>query len=112
MVSGPTKRRFASMPVRPSGEKDGALLEEHPHLVVPVDVVEREGDEAEFFGLLRIERRADGGLARGPDRTDRPGSAIAAASGRGSSDRARNSSRSSWIAGGLRLSPCREPISM
>src|SRR5229473_6644799 len=37
------------------GRKTGALLEEHPDLVVPVDVVEREGDEAERFGLLRIE---------------------------------------------------------
>src|ERR1700676_3652469 len=27
------------------GRKTGALLEKHPDLVVPVDVVEREGDE-------------------------------------------------------------------
>src|SRR5258708_7738879 len=44
------------------GRKRRALLQEHPHLVVPVDVVEREGDEAEFFGFFRIERGADGGL--------------------------------------------------
>ena len=44
------------------GREGGALLEEHPHLVVPVDVVEREGDEAELFGLLGVERRADGGF--------------------------------------------------
>src|SRR5947209_1341093 len=30
------------------GREGRALLQEHPHLVVPVDVVEREGDEAEF----------------------------------------------------------------
>src|SRR5882724_12812555 len=40
------------------GRKAGALLEEHPDLVVPVDVVERKGDEAELFGLLGIERLA------------------------------------------------------
>ena len=50
------------MPVRLSGEKDGALLEEHPDLVVPVDIVEREGDEAERLGLLGIEPLADFGL--------------------------------------------------
>src|SRR5436189_5655221 len=44
------------------GREGRALLQEHPHLVVPIDVVEREGDEAELFGLLRIERRADGGF--------------------------------------------------
>src|SRR5713226_1944535 len=37
------------------GREAGALLEKHPDLVVPVDIVEREGDEAERFGLLRIE---------------------------------------------------------
>src|SRR5260370_39698161 len=26
------------------GRERGALLEEHPHLVVPIDIVEREGD--------------------------------------------------------------------
>src|SRR5882724_3905140 len=34
------------------GRKTGAFLEEHPHLVVPVDIVERESDKAELFGLL------------------------------------------------------------
>src|SRR3974390_272401 len=41
------------------GREAGAFLEEHPDLVVPVDVVEREGDEAELFGGFRIERLAD-----------------------------------------------------
>src|ERR1700739_4953786 len=41
------------------GRETGALLEEHPDLVVPVDVVEREGNETELFGLLGIERLAD-----------------------------------------------------
>src|SRR5258705_10503518 len=43
------------------GRERRALLQEHPHLVVPVDVVERKGDETELFSLLGIERRADGG---------------------------------------------------
>src|SRR5712664_2166120 len=37
----------------------GALLEEHPDLVVPIDIVEREGDEAKLLGLLGIDRLAD-----------------------------------------------------
>src|SRR6266446_7564876 len=41
------------------GRKTGALLEEHPDLVVPVDVVERKGDEAELLGFLGIKRLAD-----------------------------------------------------
>src|SRR6267142_1158495 len=44
------------------GGKAGALLEEHADLVVPVDVVEREGDETKLFGLLGVEGRADGGF--------------------------------------------------
>src|SRR3982074_1525405 len=41
------------------GRKAGAFLEKHPDLVVPVDIVEREGDETERFGGLGIERLAD-----------------------------------------------------
>src|SRR5450631_273122 len=41
------------------GRERGALLEEHPDLVIPVDIVKREGDEAEAFGRLGIERLAD-----------------------------------------------------
>src|ERR1700726_1997733 len=37
----------------------GALLEEHPDLVVPVDIVEREGDEPKLLGRFGIERLAD-----------------------------------------------------
>src|ERR1700704_431543 len=37
----------------------GALLEKHPDLIVPVDVVEREGNEADRFGSFRVERLAD-----------------------------------------------------
>src|SRR5712671_1408867 len=40
------------------GRERGALLEKHPDLVVPVEVVEREGDEAERFGGFGIERFA------------------------------------------------------
>ena len=35
--------------------KAGALFEEKAHLVIPIDVVEREGDEAEFLRALSIE---------------------------------------------------------
>ena len=94
------------------GRERGALLEEHPDLVVPIDIVEREGDKPKLFGLLGIERRRRWWLARDPDRTDRPGSAIAAGSGRGSSDRARNSSRRARSSAAARLSPCFWPISM
>src|SRR3954469_5051196 len=44
------------------GRKAGALFQEHADLVVPVDVVEREGDEAELFGLLGVERGAHCGF--------------------------------------------------
>src|SRR5215813_12706005 len=36
-----------------------ALLAEHADLVVPVDVVEREGDEPELLGLFRLNVFAD-----------------------------------------------------
>src|ERR1700704_4983976 len=41
------------------GREAGALLEEHPDLVIPVDIVERKGDKAELLGFLCIERLAD-----------------------------------------------------
>src|SRR4030088_2661660 len=41
------------------GREAGALLEEHPDLVIPVDIVEREGNEAEPFGFAGIKRLAD-----------------------------------------------------
>src|ERR1700686_1797529 len=41
------------------GRKAGALFEEHPDLVVPVDVIKREGNEPELLGLLGIERLAN-----------------------------------------------------
>jgi hypothetical protein len=47
MVSGPAKRRLASMPVMASGERRSALFDGEAHLVVPVDRVGRERDEAE-----------------------------------------------------------------
>src|SRR5690348_10108292 len=34
------------------GRERRALLQEYAHLVVPVDVVEREGDEAQLLGFL------------------------------------------------------------
>src|SRR6202023_1096138 len=44
------------------GREAGALLEEPPDLVIPVDIVECEGDEPKLLGLFGIERRADLGL--------------------------------------------------
>src|SRR3982075_1716366 len=44
------------------GREAGALLKKHPDLVVPVDIVKREGDEAEPFGFSGIERVADSRL--------------------------------------------------
>src|ERR1039458_9585001 len=41
------------------GRETGALLEEHPDLVIPVDIVERKGDEAERLGFLGVEGSAD-----------------------------------------------------
>src|SRR2546430_17516034 len=35
------------------GRKTGALFQKHPYLVIPVDIVEREGDEAELLGPFR-----------------------------------------------------------
>src|SRR5258708_22812961 len=35
------------------GRERGALLEEQPDLIIPVDVVERAGDAAKRLGLLR-----------------------------------------------------------
>ena len=56
IVSGPPKRRLASRPVSASGEKLARSSQEDADLVLPVDVVEREGDEAERLG--RPRRRA------------------------------------------------------
>src|SRR5882672_4019606 len=56
---GSNEAQIGFHPGEAVGRKTGAFLEEHPHLVVPIDIVEREGDEAEFFRLLRIERLAD-----------------------------------------------------
>ncbi|MGY4412976.1 molybdopterin biosynthesis enzyme [Bradyrhizobium sp. LB7.1] len=50
------------MPGETVRRKTGALLEEHADLVVPVDVVEREGDETELFGLLGVQSRAHRGF--------------------------------------------------
>src|ERR1700759_5379255 len=41
------------------GREAGALLEEHPDLVIPVDIVERKGHEPELFGQLGVDRLAD-----------------------------------------------------
>src|SRR5690242_1078481 len=38
------------------GREGSALLEEHAYLVIPVDVVEREGDEAKLLGLVGVDR--------------------------------------------------------
>src|SRR5215470_3820327 len=44
------------------GREARALLQEHADLVLPVDVVEREGDETQLGRALGIERLADLGL--------------------------------------------------
>src|SRR5215813_15173313 len=49
-------------PGEPVGGEARALLQEHADLVLPVDVVEREGDEAELGRALGVERLADLGL--------------------------------------------------
>src|SRR5215831_9341416 len=41
------------------GGKARALLEEEPDLILPVDVIEREGHEAEFLRLLGVELPSD-----------------------------------------------------
>src|SRR6202790_1525069 len=41
------------------GREAGALLEKHPDLVIPVDIVERKRDEAERLGPFGIDRLAD-----------------------------------------------------
>src|SRR5437762_12059997 len=45
--TGEAKVRFHAG--EPVGREGSALLEEHAHLVVPVDVVEREADETELL---------------------------------------------------------------
>ena len=47
------------------GREARALLQEHPDLVLPVDVVEREGDEAERLGGFGVERSCRSLRARG-----------------------------------------------
>src|SRR6266536_1896562 len=37
----------------------GARLDHHPQFVVPVEILDRGGDEAERLGRFRLERRAD-----------------------------------------------------
>src|ERR1700694_3043825 len=56
---GPDEAQVGFHAGKAVGREAGALLEEHPDLVIPVDIVERKGDEAELLGLLGIERLAD-----------------------------------------------------
>src|ERR1700686_2204263 len=56
---GPDKAQIGFHAGKAVGREAGALLEEHPDLVIPVDIVERKGDEAEQLGGFRIERLAD-----------------------------------------------------
>src|ERR1700716_4139595 len=44
------------------GRKARALLQEHANLVLPIDVVERKGDEPQLLRRLPVERRAPRGL--------------------------------------------------
>jgi len=78
------------------GREAATLFEEHPDLIIPVDIVEREGDEAK---LLACSASSASPIlpCTLPDPKARPGSAIAAVSGHGSSGRGRNSSpRARW----------------
>ena len=50
------------MPVSASGEKARALLDRDSHLVVPVDVVRREGHEPGLAGRGRIQVQTDAAL--------------------------------------------------
>ena len=59
IVSGPGNRRLASMPTRASGRKARPLLDRDPHLVLPVDVIGGEGDDAKRLGGLRVEGASD-----------------------------------------------------
>src|ERR1700730_4551201 len=56
---GPDEAQIGFHAGKTVGREAGALLEEHPDLVIPVDIVERKGDEAELLGLLGVERLAD-----------------------------------------------------
>src|SRR6266852_9934653 len=56
---GPDKAQIGFHAGKAVGREAGALLEEHPDLVIPVDIVERKGDEAELLGGLGVERLAD-----------------------------------------------------
>src|SRR5258707_14973512 len=44
---------------QPVGREAGALLDRETDLVLPVDVVGREGDEAELVGGLGVDRLAE-----------------------------------------------------
>ena len=61
-VSGPPNRSDASMPVSASGESARALLERDAHLVLPVDVVGREGHQTGFHRRRRVEILAEAPL--------------------------------------------------
>ena len=58
MVSGPAKRRLASIAGHGVGRETRALLHEDADLVLPVDLVEGEGDEAELLGVEGLQRLA------------------------------------------------------
>src|SRR5438128_11051903 len=49
---GPGEAQIRLQADQAVGREAGALLEDEPYLVVPVDVVGREGDEAQFVGGL------------------------------------------------------------
>ena len=50
------------MPVSASGEKLVRSSMNMPDFIVPIDVVEREGDETELVGIFRLELLADSRL--------------------------------------------------
>src|SRR4051812_35526706 len=52
---GPAEAKVCFQAGEPIGREARALFEEHADLVLPVDVVEREGDEAELGGSLGVE---------------------------------------------------------
>ncbi len=69
MVSGPAKRRLASMPVSASGDRLARSSNARRSLVVPVERIGRDGDEAER------ERRV-GGSNASPARAAAPPPAL------------------------------------
>src|SRR3954447_8399859 len=59
---GAAEAQIGFEPGKAVGRKARALLQEHADLILPVDIVECEGDEAEILRSLGVEHLADRGL--------------------------------------------------